>query len=179
MPIVQGITVQRVRGIGDVRFLQESSDYIIFRERGIIHILEGAVDVRAGDTIRVQSYSVYTGLIAELQGLIEGSAGVIASGYRAAGTSVRVLPAPVQRVDLDVMIVAVEGSNLSVITAQVSTDIAAFLSVLGAGRPVYIARIIESALGVEGVENASVYKSDTNTPASDIYPNNPTTVLRG
>jgi hypothetical protein len=158
--------------------LVEGVDYTVSRGRGIITLLEAA-DVAVDDTIVVSGYTVYTGLVAEIQALMEGTAGDITTGYRAAGTSLRVLPAPVQRVDVDLLITAQDGADLGALTGSIENAVAQYLSGLGAGEPAYIARMIDVAMSISGVRNLRVLRSNTNTLAVDQYPNTTRTVLRG
>jgi len=169
-------TVTRTRGAASAA-LVEGVDFSVSLGRGIVTILEGA-DIAVDDLITLSVYSVYTGLLSELQALVEGTAGDITSGYRAAGTSLRVLPAPVQRVDLDILITAVDGGDLEAITSSVESAAAQYLSALGAGAPAYVARVVEAALSVGGVLNVRVLRRDSSLLAVDQYPNTTRTVLR-
>jgi len=86
--IASGPVVSRARlGASSVTLI-EGVDYHVNRGAGVVTILEGA-NVLLGDVVNVTSYNVYEGLIAELQGLIEGDVGDPSTGYRPAGISVR------------------------------------------------------------------------------------------
>lgn len=165
--------VVSVGGAGLVR----GTDYSVSFERGLIHILEGS-SVAEGDTVEISGYTVYTGLVAELQSAIEGDAGDVSSGYRPAGISVRVLPAPVQRIDLDVLVVIATGANLTTVTDLVNAEVSAYLSALGAGAPAIIASVVRVVMGVENVLNVSVLSAGSANTSPDIYPLTPRTVLR-
>lgn len=175
--IVGSVSVSRSRA-SVLTALVEGVDYTVSRGRGIITLLEAA-DVAVDDTIVVSGYTVYTGLVAEIQALMEGTAGDISTGYRAAGTSLRVLPAPVQRVDVDLLITAQDGADLGALTGSIENAVTQYLSGLGAGEPAYIARMIDVAMSISGVRNLRVLRSNTNTLAVDQYPNTTRTVLRG
>ena len=177
-PIVNDVVVTDITNQAQQFRLIEGSDYIVFRERGLIHLLESA-SVSVGSVLSVSGYEVYTGLIAELQREIEGSTGDITSGYRPAGISVRVLPAPVQRVDLDLLIVIRDGANVQTTSDDVETAVAAFLSSLSAGAPAYVAKIIDIVMDVDGLKNVTVYRRNTRILEVDQYPISPRTVLRG
>jgi len=84
----------------------------------------------------------------------------------------------VQRVDLDILITAVDGGDLEAITSSVESAAAQYLSALGAGAPAYVARVVEAALGVGGVLNVRVLRRDSSLLAVDQYPNTTRTVLR-
>jgi len=153
------------------------TDYLISYERGLIHLLENA-NVAEGDTITISNYSVYTGLVAELQSAIEGDVNDVTSGYRPAGVSVRVLPAPVQRIDLDLLIVISTGANLTTVSSNVGSAVSAYLSRLDAGAPAIIASIVRVVMSENSVLNVNVLSSGTTDASPDVYPTTPRTILR-
>lgn len=157
--------------------LRNGIDYVLQHERGLIHLLEGA-PVAVGDTVTIGAYQVYTGLVAELQSEIEGDPNDITSGYRPAGISVRVLPAPVQRIDLDLLVVIATGANLTTVTEDVDEEVGAYLSSLGAGSPAIMASLVRVVMGVTSVLNVSILSAGTANTSADIYPLTPRTVLR-
>ena len=170
-PVVSGV---RVRANNTV--LVEGRDYSVSRSRGVVTLVESSVSV--GDAIVVDTYDVYTGLVAELQSEINGDPADITSGHRAAGVVVRVLPAPVQRVSLDVLFVAQSGATIQTLKSQVESAVVAFLSSLGAGVPAYRASLIATVMSVDGVQNAKILTSGTSSEISDIYPNSARGVIR-
>ena len=131
-----------------------------------------------GSVLSISGYEIYTGLIAELQREIEGNTGDVTSGYRPAGVSVRVLPAPVQRVNLDLLIVTEDGANVQTVSDNVETAVAAFFSSLSAGSPAYVAKIIDIVMSVNDIKNVTVHRQNTRTLEVDQYPISPRTVLR-
>lgn len=167
-PVVLNGSTPLIRGV----------DYVVAPERGLVHIRGGA-SVNVGDTLSVSGYTVYTGLIAELQRAIEGDPADVSSGYRPAGISVRVLPAPVQRVSLDILIAISTGGNLTTITRNVESSISAHLSALPAGSPAIMAALTSVVMDVDGVLNVALMSAGTASISPDIYPNTPRTVLRG
>lgn len=175
--IASGPTVSRARlGLPSVTLI-EGVDYIVNRGAGVVTILEGA-NVSLGDVVHVTSYTVYEGLIAELQGLIEGDVGDPSTGYRPAGITVRVLPAPVQRMDVDLLITVADGANVSTVTTQAQTACVDYLSSLGAGSPAYIARVIDAVMDVSGVINVRAQRPSSNDLAIDQYTLSPRHIVR-
>lgn len=175
--VSSGPTVTRARfGLPTVNLI-EGVDYRIDRGAGTVTILEGA-DVGLGDVVTVGAYRVYEGLINELQGLIEGAVGDVTSGYRPAGVAVRVLPAPVQRADMDILITAEDGANLTTVTSQARLACIEYLSTLGAGEPAYMARVVDAVLSVSGVINVKVYRPSTSTAQIDQSPSTPRHIIR-
>lgn len=171
-PVVGSV---RVRSGSSV--LVEGRDYDISRSRGVI-TLRSAASVSIGDTITVDNYSVYTGLIAELQALMNGDPSDVTSGHRAAGIALRVLPAPVQRIPLDVLIVIEAGSTLTTVKTNVESAVSAYFSALGAGAPAYRSALVSVVMGVGGVVNATILTSGTANETPDLYPNSARHVLR-
>ena len=169
--------VDSVRVVNGSVTLVENRDFVISRERGIITLLDAA-PVAVGDTLTISDYSVYTGLLAELQALIEGDVSDISSGYRAAGIGLRVLPAPVQLVNIDILMVVNTGSTVTTIKTNVENAVSAFLSSREAGAPVFIAALLSVVMGVDGVQNASVFNANSSTKTPDLYPNSARHVLR-
>jgi hypothetical protein len=167
-------SVVRTRAGVDTTLIKDTH-YTVKYGAGIITLLEGAV--LPGDTVGV-TYKVHEGIVGELQSHIEGRAGDVASGYRPAGVTVRVLPAPVTRVSLDLLLVVADGANITTVVAQVEAAVTSYLSSLGAGAPAFVARMIDVAMGVADVENVSVYKQNTSDPAIDLYTASPRHVLR-
>jgi hypothetical protein len=171
-PVVEDLSVS----VGSSSLL-EGRDFTLNRARGILTLSESA-SVSAGDVLTISGYQVYSGLISELQALIDGDISDISSGYRAAGVSVRVLPAPVQRVSLDILIVASAGSTLTTLKANVEAEVSAYLSALDAGSPAYRAAMISRVMGVAGVLNAQILVAGTSNESPDLYPSTSRTVLR-
>jgi uncharacterized phage protein gp47/JayE len=147
--------------------MTEGTDYVVHYGRGTITLLN---DTAVGQTVFVSDYLVYTGLVGELQSHIEGTAGDVTSGYRPAGISLRVLPAPVTKVSLDLLAVVADGANITTVTDSVESAVTSYLASLGAGEPAYIARIIDVAMDVDDMVNVTVYRPNSTTPASDFYP---------
>lgn len=145
----------------------EGTDYVVDYGRGTITLLN---DTAVGLTVIIDNYLVYTGLVGELQSYIEGTAGDVTSGYRPAGISLRVLPAPVTRVSLDLLVVVADGANITTVTDSVESAVTSYLASLGAGEPAYIARVIDVAMDVDDMVNVTVYRPNSTTPASDLYP---------
>ena len=171
-PVVGSV---RVRSGSSV--LIEGRDYDISRSRCVITLRSDA-SVSIGDTITVDNYDVYTGLIAELQALMNGDPSDVTSGHRAAGIALRVLPAPVQRIPLDVLIVIEAGATLTTVKTSVESAVSAYFSALGAGAPAYRSALVSVVMGVSGVVNATILTSGTANETPDLYPNSARHVLR-
>lgn len=156
--------------------LVEGTDYEIDYGRGTLSVIRG-IDL-IGATISVSDYRVYTGLVGELQSYLEGTAGDVTTGFRAAGVSLRVLPAPVTLISVDLLVVVADGANITTATQQAQSAVTDYLSSLGAGEPAYIARMVDVVMNGDDIINVTVYRPNTNDPASDAYPATSRHVLR-
>ena len=153
-----------------------SDQYSISLGRGVIYI-DASVDIQSGDTIVVSGYNIYTGLVGELQAYLEGTYSDSSTGFRPAGIDLRVLPAPTQRIDLNLLLTAEAGANLTDVISEAEIAATNYLSMLEAGAPAFIAGIIDVVMDVTGVINVKVLTA-SRTDATDIYPTSPRNVIR-
>ena len=100
------------------------------------------------------------------------------TGYRPAGISVRVLPAPVQRMSVDLLLTVADGANVSTVTTQAQAACVDYLSSLGAGAPAYIARVIDAVMDVSGVINVRAQRPSSTDLAIDQYTLSPRHIIR-
>ena len=137
-------------------------DYVSIPERGEIYLRSGAVV--AGDVVTLLPYQVYTGPIAQIQALIEGDpTSSTSTGYRAAGTRVRVLSPAIASISLNVEIL-IDGGDRDTITTQISQDLTSFTASLRVGAPLFTAALIDVVMDVEHVINTHIY-----TQAGDVF----------
>lgn len=96
-----------------------------------------AGSVSSGDTFAINSYTVYTGFIAELQGVILGtfSTPLTGFGWAAAGCRVRVMPPLQNLVRFSVNIVVVSGADPNVVGASCESVITEYCQGLAPGKP--------------------------------------------
>jgi len=149
-----------------------NGDFVSIPERGLIYLASGKVI--ANDAWTVTGYNVYTGILSELQKMIEGdpSDPVNFPGHRAAGTRVRVIPPNIYPFQADVHVVPRAHADLTE-TGQLVTDaIIGYLSTLGPGQPVYIAGVIDKIMDLDDVLNVKFYVKGINpaVPLADGYP---------
>jgi len=149
--------------------------YRAIAERGVIYLAADAIS--AGEQWRLSAYTVYTGLIAELQREIEGDPAnpSLVPGARAAGTRVRVLPAAPFTLSFDLTLLPKEGADLEAISTALNAALIELTYSLDIGAPLYVAQIIAEAMSLEGVANVRAYVQGTGgtstpTPLDDIYP---------
>lgn len=99
-----------------------------------------AGSVSNGDTFAINSYSVYTGFIAELQSVILGTfpSPLTGFGWAAAGCRVRVMPPTQNFVRFSLNIVVVSGSDPNAVGASCETVITEYCQGLAPGKPFLI-----------------------------------------
>jgi hypothetical protein len=149
-------------------------------ERGIIHILDDTL-LEAGDVWQVKGYEVFRGPIEELQKEIEGSTdidGTITTGFRAAGTRVRVLPPIVKEIFMSVSIDVKPEYDINEVKRSVKEQIETYFSGLGIGEPLYIADLTKEIMLQSKVYSVKFFEYGTSTLLENIYPGNQKTVLR-
>ena len=144
----------------------DNDAWSLIEERGLIH-LPAALKLAEGDTWQIDDYTVYTGLIAELQGKIEGDPADFDAepGWRAAGVRVRVVPAAPQYVSFSIGLEIAPHATPSDVYTAVKDRIIGELARLAPGAALYRAKIMASVLEVEHVRNVFL-----STPAADVYP---------
>jgi uncharacterized phage protein gp47/JayE len=146
--------------------LLAAGDYTVEAPWGQIRL---AVPLAAGDHVHAGAYTYYTGLVADVQRLLEGDPydPVTSPGCRAAGTALRARPATVQNVPLTLDVTWQGGLSEADLTAAetaVTDALLALVNGLDIGQPLYVARLIDAAMDVAEVENVRVV-----LPAADVY----------
>lgn len=145
-------------------------------ERGVAYILPESVDSlwTEGDTWSAQPAHVYTGFIAELQAIIEGSASApgLLPGWRASGVRVRVRPPRLQYTPFDILVVAEDDYDLDKVEARVRDGVMAFMQSLPPGEPLLVQFDLSAAIHqIDGVKNAKFRNpGNTDEAAADAYP---------
>jgi hypothetical protein len=181
MPISKPVTensnivLTRTRG----SFIISPTKYRILHERGVIVFLDRS-DLIEGDTVSTNSYSIYTGLIDELQDQIEGNPNdpINKAGYRAIGTRVRVLPAPITLINLDIQLSAYTGVDLVALQDRLNLIATGFINSLEAGQPLFIAQLIDALMNDTDLENVKIYTYNTLNLSPDIYPTSQRHILK-
>lgn len=181
-----------VLGQGDGAYLTEGVHYIAAPERGVVYFLDSAysnntgVEFQEGDEVycpptRTYGSSASYRQIAELQRIIEGdpSNPTASPGLRAAGTRVRVLPAPVILVSMEIRCLFQSGSDLEVSRSEVTVAAAEFINQLGPGEPLYSNRLLAHLINnVSSLITGALYDSSGQTVLDDQYPTDDRHVLR-
>lgn len=188
-----GRFLNQLPGGADGVRLVEGVHYIAIPERGLIYFLDSAysnstgIEFEQGDVVVFPGYVNRTFdspsylQIAELQRIIEGdpSNPTLSPGMRAAGTRVRVLPAPINTVSFEVRCLFLSGSDLEVSRSEVTVAAAEFVNQLGPGEPLYANRLLAHLINnVSSLITATLYGSSGLEILEDQYPEDSRHILR-
>lgn len=114
-------------------------------EKGVLY-LNATNSFQPGQAWTVDGHQVYTGVIAELQALLNETA-------VAAGTRVRVVPPTRQLQSFSGDLTVITGSDINAVRNQVKANIVAFVAALAPGEPLLMYRLIGFLNRVPGVLN--------------------------
>ena len=164
---------------GGVPMIIPGSAYKSIPERGVIFFNDPNF-LQEGDQWEISNYDVYKGAIAELQKEIEGNPNraSILTGFRAAGTRVKVEVPDVKFIGLSIGIYVATDANYPAVKTAVEKTTLKFINNLGIGVPLFpsqLAAAIQDATPVRGVE---LYKQGTTDKLEIIYPGSNRRVLR-
>lgn len=154
------------------------TDFKSVPERGVVYFNPGVL--QPGDRVFIQNYSVFSGLLSELQREIDGDPNNFdrITGFRAAGTRVLVRPVTPQFVSFDVELLASSATDYRIVESRVLLAIENFINTLLPGQPLYISKLIEISRAVAGVKDIHFYETGTVTYAANIFPASARTALR-
>lgn len=115
------------------------------------------------------SYTHFTGLIREVQKVIDGDPADRANypGYRAGGVLVRVLPPVVRQLNVSAVLTVVEGFDRPTVIANAEAAVSRYINGLGISGDVIRNEIIEQIMGVAGVVDLTLTVPATNTAILD------------
>ncbi len=153
-------------------------DYRINYTTGDIEIING---LSLGDTLVAsglsasgwKGYTYYNGLIQEVQKVVNGlqSDRVKYPGYKSCGDIVYVKTPNVQYINVIASISAEEGYTESMLYDTIKTRVEQYINSLRIGETVYVAKLIERIMSVDGVKNVVL-----SSPSSDIVVSDDTVV---
>lgn len=146
------------------------SGFTVYPERGYLVPQPGLLS--PGDSWDVGGHAVYTGIVAQIQRLIEASAGTPGPGHRAAGGRVIVRTATPVHVSIELLIVAATGYELADVVNRARTAVVAHLRSLGPRQPLLLFDLMAALHRVAGVRNARIL-----SPTGDYYPSDPRTTV--
>lgn len=168
--------IKVIRNNNQIEILRD--DFIHIPERGVIFFKPGFLE--AGDEVTIQSFRVYTGNISQLQNEIEGNVNSpsILTGFRAAGTRVRVQPPAITEYSVDVRIIVRPGSNIEQTKIQVTNAIIDYVNETDIGRELAPSSLITHLMITQNIAACNLFIRGTNTPKNTEYPASPKHVLR-
>ncbi len=155
---VDSLTDAPSSGTGFV-VLTEGTDYVVNRATGQIELLSsGAVpSLLVGYGLRA-SYRFYTGLIQEVQRVMDGdpSTPLTRPGVRPAGVVVFVVPPVVLFQSVTASISVLSDFDPTLVSAEVASAIQTYINGLDIGQDVILSQIIEVAMAVDGMLDFTV-----------------------
>jgi len=138
-----------------------NTDYYLNRGTGEIQLTGSGAPL---GSVLVASYSYYTGLLFEVQRIVNGDPDISElPGVACAGVIVNVAVPSIRRVSVRLSIAAQNGFEEIDLAPLVKEAIELYINSLGIGENVILAEIIERAMGVTGMLNVTV-----QSPASDV-----------
>jgi len=143
-----------------------AADYYFHAPSGHLKLLPTSIyyPFTAGDVVR-GTYTYFTGLIKEVQKIVDGSAADRANypGYRAAGCSVTVLAPSVLWQTVTCNLTVRQGFDQTTAIAAVESAIDEYINHLGIGEEVILAELTERVMGVNGVYDVGFTAPTGNT----------------
>ena len=138
------------------------TDYLLNRGTGDVEFTGSGVTT---DAVVVASYTHYTGLLFEVQRVINGDPDdeVFFPGIKAAGVIVNVDTPTIRRITVSMSIAVEAGFSEIDLAPLVVEAVENYISGLGIGDDVIVAEIIDRAMGVTGMFNVTVTE-----PSSDV-----------
>lgn len=124
----------------------------VIHEKGLAWLMPNA-PASEGDIVTVGTYQRYTGVMAELQNLLNETA-------IAAGTRVRVVPPTPHYIEISGDMTVVTGSNLNALRERVKLAIQEFLRALAPGEPLFMYKLIGYLNLIPGVLNIVFDQAD-------------------
>lgn len=154
------------------------SDYVHIPERGVLFFRQGFLE--ANDIVTIGSFRVYTGNMAQLQAEIEGNVNSpnILTGFRAAGTRVRVQPPQITEYSVDVRIIVRPGANIEQTKIQITNAIIDYVNNNDIGQELAPSSLITHLMITQNIAACNLFIRGTNTVKETEYPASPKHVLR-
>lgn len=147
--------------------------WVTLHERGRVWIDEAATFLQPGDVWEVRGHTIYVGILAKIQSIVEGLQSWAARqwGYRSVSARVRVVPTRVETVEYDLLVVYEEDVDRDLVDQSIRDVIVAFHDDLEADTPLLMLRIKGQLDRVSGAKNIHLRdRDDTSVEMSDVYP---------
>lgn len=140
-------------------------DYELNAPRGIVEL---TAPLAPGDDVRAR-YRNYTGLIQEVQRVVDGDPGapLVYPGVRAGGVLATVRAATAQWQTLTASISVQNDFDVETVSDEVKAEIARYVNGLDIGADLIVAELIERAMSVSGMFNFQIVDLTGTFPAVD------------
>lgn len=152
-------------------FLSIGTDYLFNETTGDIELNAGLVLNAALAAVPnpVNSYFYYTGLIQEVQKVLNGDPDDIDNypGVKASGVKLKVRAPTVQNVSFNITIISTFGTVEADLEASVKDVVQRYVNSLGIGADVVLAEVIAAVMSVPGVTDTRVNSPLTNIVVLD------------
>lgn len=147
-------------------------------ERGIVYIKEGIL--QPGDTWQIKNYKVFTGAISELQSQIEGNTATpsLITGFRAAGTRVRVMPTTPVMLRFDIKYLIRSNAPANIVESQIVNVISNYISTLAPGQELFTSSLIQIVKDAGLVTDIQFFERNSEEPLKSKEPGSARKVLR-
>ena len=153
-------------------------EFVSLPERGLVYFKPGVL--LEDDTVQFTGFRVYNGLIPQLQEQIEGNInnGSVQTGFRAAGTRVRVVPPTITDFEVDIRIIVQPQQDREVVQLSVKNAAVDYINSLDIGKEVTSSTLTTHLMVTQPLASCSIYIKGTNTLFEALYPNSAKHVLR-
>lgn len=155
--------------------------WVVRGESGVAIVDQAQTFAVAGDTIVAAPANVYTGFLAELQGVVNGDTQFLGTnqGWRAEATRVVVAPPNAESLELSVLVVYAPGPvEPEAINASIRTAIVEYFLALPIGAPLLVVDLISVLNTLPYIVNFRLVDTDDPTVAQgDVYPSSPLSSL--
>jgi uncharacterized phage protein gp47/JayE len=152
----------------DASPLVEGTDYWFNPASGHIKLTESYGALSAGEVVTGDFY-YYTGLIAEVQKVIDGDSGDRTNypGWRAGGILAEVRAPTISYQTVYVNVSILDGYDHSAVYTDVETEISIYINSLAIAENVIVNELIERIMGVPGVYDCNMTSPSENVIVTD------------
>lgn len=151
--------------------LTKGTDYELVPPWGMITLSEDVfpTGLAAGDTLTIEPYTYWTGLMAEAQRLIDGDPADPTNypAWHAEGVVVRCAPPEVNLLVVRCVVAVLDGYTRETVIAQVRERLSDYVNSLNVGDDVILAELVQRAMDVPGMYDVNFERPTANTPIAD------------
>ncbi len=161
-----------------VDIIPQEGDFTSIPERGLLYFRQGFL--QEGDIVEIKNLKLFKGLIAELQNEIEGNVNnaLQLTGFRAAGTRVRVVTPQITDTFLKASIIVVPDEDATIINKRVQNAIIDYVNNLDIGQELIPSRLITHLIRTQRIISCNLKTFNGTTTLETIYPTSDKHVLR-